>query len=128
MSSLGTPPVSYPNIVSLLISYTFAGRLVPHLVSCFVHFRASTRKRLAAYLKWLEDKAGRRREYERYLAALAATRGAGGRYSEQVGWWEANEAFRSAAEIANARRMTRLRLRCEFSMPSWRLCELPSIA
>eukprot|EP00903_Cladosiphon_okamuranus_P017897 g16470.t1 len=43
-----------------------------------------TRKRLAAYLKYLEDKARRRREYQRYLAALAATRGAGGRYSEQV--------------------------------------------
>eukprot|EP00752_Nemacystus_decipiens_P006009 g5427.t1 len=42
------------------------------------------RKRLAAYLKWLEDKARRRREYQRYLAALAATRGAGGRHSEQV--------------------------------------------
>lgn len=42
------------------------------------------RRRLAAYLKWLEDKARRRREYQRYLAALAAQRKAGDRYSEQV--------------------------------------------
>ncbi|CAM9366496.1 unnamed protein product [Ectocarpus fasciculatus] len=42
------------------------------------------RKRLAAYLKWLEDRARRRREFQRYLEALAATRGAGGRNSEQV--------------------------------------------
>ncbi|CAN0106041.1 unnamed protein product, partial [Pylaiella littoralis] len=42
------------------------------------------RKRLTAYLKWLEDRARRRREYQRYLAALAAKRGAAGREIEQV--------------------------------------------
>ena len=47
-------------------------------------FRKSARKRLAAYLKWLEDKARRRREYQRYLAALAAQRKAGDKHSEQV--------------------------------------------
>lgn len=58
----------------------------------------SARQRLAAYLKWLEDKARRRREYERYLAALAAQRKAGDKYSEQVGtgtaaWVGPNDVF-----------------------------------
>ncbi|CAM9106650.1 unnamed protein product, partial [Hapterophycus canaliculatus] len=45
------------------------------------------RKRLAAYLKWLEDRARRRREYQRYLDALAAKRGATDRGSEQARLW-----------------------------------------
>ncbi|CAM9730754.1 unnamed protein product [Scytosiphon promiscuus] len=45
-------------------------------------FRA--RKRLAAYLKWLEDRARRRREYQRYLDALASKRGATDLGREQI--------------------------------------------
>lgn len=79
------PPPPYPIPSSSRAAHYFADGMRHR----FLHL--SARKRLAAYLKWLEDKARRRREYQRYLAALAATRGAGGRYSEQVRWWVAKE-------------------------------------
>lgn len=58
--------------------------LVLLLYACDRSIRARARVRLAAYLKWLEDRARRRREYERYLAALAAQRARDGGLSEQV--------------------------------------------
>lgn len=49
-----------------------------------LYIYCSARKRQAAYLKWLEERARRKREYERFLAALAASRGARGHDDEQV--------------------------------------------
>lgn len=78
----------------------FAHRLRLNTLPCAARLLGvdSARQRLAAYLKWLEDKARRRREYERYLAALAAQRKAGDKYSEQVrtgtaAWVGLNDVF-----------------------------------
>ncbi|CAM9535914.1 unnamed protein product [Ectocarpus sp. 6 AP-2014] len=69
-------------ILDWAVKFFLQPRAILDLQRVWRGYRA--RKRLAAYLKWLEDRARRRREFQRYLDALAATRGAGGRNSEQV--------------------------------------------
>lgn len=66
--------------------------LSPHLMD------NRTRKRVAAYVRWLQDRARRKREYERYLAALEARRGEGGNKYEQV-WWRGNDHLGCAGRI-----------------------------